>query len=352
MTTGTESEVTEQLEYAYVDFRADGPVTAHHLMLLWNTLIWNLQPKKLDRVQRGKPYVPDPNRRWDFAAALGLYEPCPDSHWQRLYMESSLQFPFMVHQALWEPFCDKETGKLASAPEGQLGFSILSKIPDLIHEQGLDHRQETFFRAAMGLREHTPQYTCPSLHINLAAPIVVERDLDGGLHSPQGPAGVWADGTTVYYWRGIPSPAEWFPLVTKTWLDARPGCPTLLPRKLGHKLPTAQEALTNTNLEHRRVACDILGWKAIGEQLIAEGRKPVIIDEDPDPEIGTLMRINFPPPPGAWQQRSEEQTFLKVRCGTGREFWLIVPPDMRTARQAVAWTYGLSPEEYKPEVRT
>ena len=44
--------------------------------------------------------------------------------------------------------------------------------------------------------------------------------------------------------------------------------------------------------------------------------------------------------------------FLRVRCGTGRSFVLPVPREVHTARQANAWTYGLSESEYAPEVRT
>jgi hypothetical protein len=42
---------------------------------------------------------------------------------------------------------------------------------------------------------------------------------------------------------------------------------------------------------------------------------------------------------------------LRVRCGTGREFVLAVPPTVLSAREANAWTYGLSPEEYQLEAR-
>jgi len=42
-----------------------------------------------------------------------------------------------------------------------------------------------------------------------------------------------------------------------------------------------------------------------------------------------------------------------VRCGTGRTFALPVPPDMKTAIQANAWTYGLDPKDiFNLEVRT
>ncbi len=34
--------------------------------------------------------------------------------------------------------------------------------------------------------------------------------------------------------------------------------------------------------------------------------------------------------------------------GTRRVYWLRVPPGTRTAREGVAWTFGLSEEQYRP----
>jgi hypothetical protein len=33
-------------------------------------------------------------------------------------------------------------------------------------------------------------------------------------------------------------------------------------------------------------------------------------------------------------------------------YWLRVPPDTKTAREGVAWTFGTRPEEYQPEAET
>jgi len=44
--------------------------------------------------------------------------------------------------------------------------------------------------------------------------------------------------------------------------------------------------------------------------------------------------------------------FLYVRCGTGRDFVLRVPPAVETALAANAWTYRLRPDEYRLEIRT
>ena len=38
--------------------------------------------------------------------------------------------------------------------------------------------------------------------------------------------------------------------------------------------------------------------------------------------------------------------------GTFRRYWLRVPPNTRTAREGVAWTFGLTAEEYRPLVQT
>ena len=105
------------------------------------------------------------------------------------------------------------------------------------------------------------------------------------------------------------------------------------------QLPSPADALKWPNIEQRRVACEMLGWDRILDELNA-----VVINKDNDPEIGELVSVNIPDI-GA-------EKFLRVRCGTGRNFALPVPPDMKTAHEANAWTWGLETHQYKPEVRT
>ena len=71
-----------------------------------------------------------------------------------------------------------------------------------------------------------------------------------------------------------------------------------------------------------------------------------LIDRDEDPEIGELVEVEIP--------EIGREKFLRVLCGTGREFALPVPPDMKTALQANSWTFGFDDfrEFMKPEVRT
>ena len=57
-----------------------------------------------------------------------------------------------------------------------------------------------------------------------------------------------------------------------------------------------------------------------------------------------------------WLDQRFDEPIVAVRVinhtphadGSFEEFWLRVPPSMQTAREAVAWTFGLSPEEYDP----
>ncbi len=149
-------------------------------------------------------------------------------------------------------------------------------------------------------------------------PQEAHKDEDGRYHRRDGLAIRYPDGSGVATWHGTRIPNEWV-------LD-----PTTL---------TPEVALTHPNVEQRRAAAEMLGWAAIINHL-----QPLVVNQDPDPRIGTLLRVDLPDAPNS--------QFLRVLCGTGRTFVLPVPPEMLTALEANAWTYGLNPEDFKLEVRT
>jgi hypothetical protein len=139
-------------------------------------------------------------------------------------------------------------------------------------------------------------------------PEVLKVDDQNRPHCQDGPSHRWRDGWSLYHWHGVQVPEEWI-------------------MKPGHL--TAKMAITWENIEQRRAACEILGWAKILKELNA-----VVIDTDGDPEIG-------------------EEKFLRVLCGTGREFALPVPPEMKTALEAQSWTWGIDQKDFVvPEVRT
>ena len=145
-------------------------------------------------------------------------------------------------------------------------------------------------------------------------------DDQGRAHREDGPYIQYPDGFCVFCWHGTAVPRKW--LMEKN-----------------EKL-TAQIAITHDNIEERRAACEIIGWDQILSELNAR-----VIDEDGDPEIGTLLEVELPD--------VGTEKFLQVRCGTGRTFALPVPPEMESALEAQSWTWGIDKVDFtKPEVRT
>ena len=163
-------------------------------------------------------------------------------------------------------------------------------------------------------------YCSRDVAIVMDRPSVIKMDDQNRLHCENGPAILYPDGFTVYSWHGVRIPREW--IENKASL-------------------TPAMALNWENTEQRRAACEILGWVNILKELDAK-----VIDEDEDAMIGTLLEVNIPD--------IGREKFLKVLCGTGREFAIPVPPDMKTALQAQAWTWNMEVEDFGegPEIRT
>lgn len=140
-------------------------------------------------------------------------------------------------------------------------------------------------------------------------------------HSEVGPAIEYSDGFGIYIWHGTQIPDE--------WITDKENIPV-------------EHALNWPNVEQRRCAAEIIGWNKV---LHHPDLKPKIIDEDNDPEIGTLIEVEIP--------EIGKERFLRVKCGTGREFALPVPPDVNTAIEANAWTYDVDLDIIKNlEIRT
>jgi hypothetical protein len=149
-------------------------------------------------------------------------------------------------------------------------------------------------------------------------PTSIKKDDEGRLHCDNGPAISYDNSDfEVYIWHGVRIPPEW----------------------IRDKSLTAEQALKHPQIEQRRAACEILGWHNVLEQL-----NSIIIDDHDDEEIGTLIEVEIPD--------IGTERFLKVKCGTGRIFAIPVPPDIKTALEANAWTYGVAANDYIPEIRT
>src|SRR5450631_2893656 len=133
-------------------------------------------------------------------------------------------------------------------------------------------------------------------------PSVASFDEQDRLHHASGPALAYAD-RRLCYWRGTSVPETW--ISDPTSVDAH-------------------HVLRWPDVEQRRAAVEIFGWAWLLQRL-----EPHFIDTDPDPSVGQLFEVRLP-------QTSAPARFLRVRCGTGREFVLAVPPTVLSARAANA----------------
>jgi Domain of unknown function (DUF6745) len=134
------------------------------------------------------------------------------------------------------------------------------------------------------------------------------------LHREDGPTLAWANGERTHHWRGLPAPEE---------LIERP------------ETLSAQRILAEPNLEVRRAMLERIGY----EPLMA------VADSVQKDDYGELLRIDQP----------DDEPVLLVKVvnstpepdGSFRDYLLRVPPFCQTAREAVAWSFDIHPDDYQ-----
>ncbi|MEV4280138.1 DUF6745 domain-containing protein [Actinoplanes xinjiangensis] len=152
-------------------------------------------------------------------------------------------------------------------------------------------------------------------------PATLTRDNVGRLHRGEGAALEFPDGYGLWAWRGMPIPA-----------DLAAELPTL----------TINRIRSEDNAEIRRVMLEHYGYD---RYLRDAGARKLGSDE-----TGTLWYLDLP--------GDEPLVMVEVvnstpePDGTSRVYWLRVPPRTRSAREGVAWTFGLTAEEYQPLIQT
>jgi hypothetical protein len=133
---------------------------------------------------------------------------------------------------------------------------------------------------------------------------------DGRLHSDDEPAVSWTNGVSYWFWEGISVPRR------ALQQDGRVRFSSLV---------------WTPNAERRRVLLERLGYERF---LEAAGAKLVAQDD-----YGKLWRTEL-------ELDGEPVVAVEVvnataePDGTRRRYFLRVPPDTRSAREAVAWTFG------------
>lgn len=141
------------------------------------------------------------------------------------------------------------------------------------------------------------------------------------LHRAEGPALAFPDGFALHAWHGMP-----------------------VPRDFGAQMAglSAQRIRDEPNAELRRVMLEHYGF----ERYLAESDAKAAHKD----ATGVLWRIELP----------DDEALVMVEVvnstpepdGTSRTYFLRVPPWVTTAREGVAWTFGLSADDYQPKQET
>ncbi|MBX9692426.1 MAG: hypothetical protein K2Z81_08585, partial [Cyanobacteria bacterium] len=152
-------------------------------------------------------------------------------------------------------------------------------------------------------------------------PVKLSFDDRGWFHCEDGPALVFQDGEKWYAWHGIILNAEFY----------------------GHLIEDPGSISINgieneRNIEIRRVMVERFG----AERYLKESDAKAIQSD----KCGTLF----------WKQMEGDEPLVMVRVknstpepdGSYKDYFLRVPPNITTAREGVAWTFGLSSSEYVP----
>ena len=94
-----------------------------------------------------------------------------------------------------------------------------------------------------------------------------------------------------------------------------------------------KDVLTVANAEIRRFLMKRVGYENIKDAVKAE-----VLHKDGDSE---LLKFN------------NGDVYVKVKdTSTAREYLLSVPENMKTCREGIAWTFGLSEDKYNPIIET
>lgn len=157
----------------------------------------------------------------------------------------------------------------------------------------------------------------------LKAPDMVFLDAHNKPHADEGYAIVYGE-SGICAWHGLLIPDRY--IFEKTSL-------------------TKQDIISERNAERRRALREILGARRFAELLDI-----ITIEQsiDRNGNLQSLFRTN------------EKDTiagdylyFAHVTCpSTQRNYFLSVPPDLKSAHDAVAWTFGLSGKDYSPDKET
>jgi hypothetical protein len=193
------------------------------------------------------------------------------------------------------------------------GAALRAIVPSALDNPGLDGLMRVARSAG---------WWWPFEHLAILSerPTALHQDAQGQLHHAGGPAIVYPDGFAVWAWHGVS--------VSPQVIER--------PERL-----TVQQICNQPSVAVREVMLERYGCERYLRNAGAEW-----VSHD---DVGTLWSATL---------GDERLVVVEVRNSTpepdGRytTYWLRVPPEVRTAREAVAWTFGLTADDYHPIIET
>ena len=152
-------------------------------------------------------------------------------------------------------------------------------------------------------------------------PARLSLDEQGRLHNEAGSAVEYPDGWRIWAWHGV--------RVARHVIEE--------PASL-----TAREVLAMDDVEVRRVMIERMG----NGSFLRDARAQRVAED----EIGVLWRLDLPDDEPLVCVEVTDST--PTADHTFRRHMLRVPPDVRSPREAVAWTFGVDTDEYRPTAET
>ena len=254
----------------------------------------------------------------DHMSREGLTYPSPRQNIVAFNTQSLLEFQITQllfqsqHRVQWSSWCAGDFMPIYLTPMMCLDPHFYDYCPDLKERMQL---WSDFREAAVAYNPFNKVvFVCDF-------PTKVSYDERSTLHCSNGPALSFSDGYSLYSYNGV----------------------TIEPDVITHpQRLTATRIEFEQNAELRRVYIEIYGL----QRFLLDTNARVISSDS----CGTLYKK---------EMRGDEPVVM-VRVtnstpepdGTYKDYFLRVPPDMMTAREAVAWTFGLRREQYHPAKQT
>lgn len=183
-------------------------------------------------------------------------------------------------------------------------------------------------------------------------PKQIHKDAENRPHNDSGPSHEWRDGWKLYHIHGVRVPQ----LVVEH------------PEQI-----TVQMIDEETNSEVRRIMIERYGQSRYlldaGAIVLNRDDYGVLLRRDvPEDEPIVMVRVlnSTPEPDGSLTTEEAAEIFgadkvssqatlmraLGHESPRWKDYFLRVPPEMKTAHEAVAWTFGVSADEYHPDFQS